>query len=201
MSRLEAWFHHLANLLVGGSGLVYAWMLYVLEPPDEFSVVSSPLQPWVQQLHIVSAPLLVFSAGLIWKPHAWKRVRAGFRPRRRTGLVLVVTLLPMVLSGYFLQTAAHPAWRTIWLAVHLTASGLWVAGYLAHQLGGAGGTQQPESGPVRCACQLGRSPISRARERLAAHRGFRPAKWGNNRQLLRQAELASSRAHATGPDS
>jgi hypothetical protein len=42
--------------------------------------------------------------------------------------------VPMIVSGYLIQTAVTPAWRTAWIAIHLAASGLWVAGYLTHAL-------------------------------------------------------------------
>lgn len=134
MSRIEAWFLHLSTLLVGGTGLVYAWMRYLLEPADPFAVVSHPLQPTFQHLHIWTAPLVVFAAGLIWRDHIWKHFRQGVRGRRRSGLALLFNLIPMVVSGYLIQTAVTPAWRTAWVVIHLTASGLWLAGYAGHLL-------------------------------------------------------------------
>lgn len=133
MSRFEAWLLHVANLLVGGTGLAYAVVRYLLDPPDPLAA-AHPLQPAIQHAHVWSAPLLVFGLGLIWKSHAWSGVRLGASERRRTGLQLVATAGPMILSGYFLQTAVAPGWRTAWLAVHLASSALWLAGYLVHQL-------------------------------------------------------------------
>lgn len=132
MNRAQAWFLHLANLLVGGTGVVYAWMRYLLEPSDPFAVVSHPAQPHVQHLHVWTAPLLVFAVGVIWQEHVWKHWRQRVPAGRRSGLTLLAMAVPMVASGYLLQTAVTPAWRTAWIAVHLAASGLWVAGYLAH---------------------------------------------------------------------
>jgi hypothetical protein len=133
VSRLEAWMLHVSNLLVGGTGLVYAWMIYLVEPADPYAVVHHPLQPQVQHLHILVAPLLVFAAGLIWRRHVWWQWRRRDGERRRSGLSLALFLAPMIVSGYLVQTAVDDGWRRIWVAVHLTASGLWLAGYLAHQ--------------------------------------------------------------------
>lgn len=133
MTRLELWFLHVANLLVGGTGLAYAVVRYALEPPDPFAAVH-PLQPPVQHAHLWTAPLLVFALGLVWRTHAWAGLRLGGRERRRTGVLLLSTAAPMALSGYFLQTAVAPGWRTAWLAVHLATAALWLAGYLVHQL-------------------------------------------------------------------
>ena len=132
MSRVEAWTLHLATLLVGGTGLVYAWMLYALEPVDAYAVLHHPLQPAVQHLHVWCAPLLVFAVGLIWRAHAWNHFRGGVRLHRPSGLTLMASLVPMVASGYLIQTAVEPAWRTAWVAVHLIASGLWLLGHAAH---------------------------------------------------------------------
>lgn len=135
MSRFEAWTVHLATLLVGGTGLVYAWMLYLLPPVDPYAVVHHPLQPAVQHLHVWTAPLLVFAAGLIWRAHAWNHFRLGIRRRRPSGLALFAALAPMVVSGYLIQTAVDEGWRSAWVAVHLTASALWLAGHAAHAVG------------------------------------------------------------------
>jgi len=123
---------HVSNLLVGGTGLVYAWMLYLVQPEDPYAVVNHPFQPDVQHLHILAAPLLVFAAGLIWRRHVWPQWKRGVE-RRRSGTVLICLLVPMVVSGSLIQTAVDARWRKIWVAVHLTASFLWLAGYLTHQ--------------------------------------------------------------------
>lgn len=134
MSRFEAWLTHVATLLVGGTGLVYAWMRYALEPADPFAVVHHPWEPAVQHLHVLTAPLLVFAVGVIWRRHIWKHYRERVPARRRSGLTLLVTAAPMIASGYLLQTAVDDTWRRTWLVVHLAASALWVLGYLGHQL-------------------------------------------------------------------
>ncbi|HEY4565474.1 MAG TPA: hypothetical protein VIJ36_21035 [Thermoanaerobaculia bacterium] len=133
MSRFEAWMLHVSNLLVGGTGLVYAWMLYLVKPTDPYAVVNHPWQPQVQHLHILVAPLLVFTAGLVWRRHVWSQWKRGMEDRRRSGLSLVSLLVPMIVSGYLIQTSVDDRWRRIWVWVHLVTAGLWLLGYLAHQ--------------------------------------------------------------------
>ena len=135
MSRSEAWFSHLATAVVGGSGLIYAWMLHFVEPTDEFSIVNHPWQPHVEHLHVLAAPLSVFALGLIWVRHVWARVRNGHPARRRTGLVLAAAAWPMVTSGYAIQVSVDATWREAWIWIHLATSLLWVPVYLLHQLG------------------------------------------------------------------
>ena len=132
MGRWEQWTLHAATLLVGGTGLVYAWMKYWLEPSDPYAVVNHPLQPQVQHLHVLAAPLLVFGVGILWREHAWKHWRRGVRSGRRSGASMLLTAAPMVVSGYLIQTTVTEQWRAAWVVVHLVASGLWLAGYLGH---------------------------------------------------------------------
>lgn len=132
MNRFEAWTVHVSVILVGSTGLVYAWMLYLLEPSDPFSVVHHPLQPELQHAHVWAAPLLVFAAGLIWREHIWKHWKQGIASGRRSGVALLLTLAPMVASGYLIQTAVNSGWRSAWVTVHLAASGLWLLGYAVH---------------------------------------------------------------------
>jgi hypothetical protein len=134
MNRAEAWILHVSSLLVGCTGAVYAWMVYLVEPTDSYAVVNHPLQPTLQHLHILAAPLLVFAAGLVWHRHAWSQWRRGVDRRRRSGVSLIFTLVPMVASGYLIQTAAAVEWRRIWVVIHLATSGLWLLGYLVHQV-------------------------------------------------------------------
>ncbi len=133
MSRLESWLLHTANFLVGSTGVLYAVFRYGVAPLDPYSPVH-PAQPAIQNAHLWTAPLFIFVLGLIWKTHAWAASRGGLGRRRHSGLGLMLTAGPLILSGYFLQTAVHPAWRRAWILVHLTTAILWLAGYLAHQL-------------------------------------------------------------------
>ena len=64
VNRLPAWISHAATLLVGGTGLVYAWMRYLVHPADPFAVVNHPLQPLAQHLHILARA----AAGLRRRP-------------------------------------------------------------------------------------------------------------------------------------
>jgi hypothetical protein len=134
LTRSQARFQHLANLLVGVTGIVYAWMRYVSVPADPYAVVNHPLQPFFQHSHVLSAPLLIFACGWIWSDHVWQRVRTRFRVRRPTGLALFCLFVPMGASGYLLQTSSSPLWRTVWIWAHVATSLMWIAAYLAHQL-------------------------------------------------------------------
>jgi len=145
MSRNQARFLHLSQLLVAGSGLVWAVMLYALAPADEWSVLHHPWQDEAQALHVLSAPLLIFAVAAIWKRHAWQRIRTGFLARRKTGLVLATSFFPMLASAYLLQVTAEESWRTVWLSIHLVSSAVWILAFLAHLISRAGPSAQSES--------------------------------------------------------
>ena len=134
MTRAEAWFSHGATALVGVSGLIYGWMLYLAVPEDEFALVNHPWQPELQGAHIVLAPLVVFATGLFWREHVWRRVRSGFPIRRATGLSLFGLFAPMSASGYLLQVTGDERWQRVWVIVHVATSCAWILVYLVHQL-------------------------------------------------------------------
>jgi hypothetical protein len=141
MSRTERLLLDVANLLVVGTGVVYAWMKYMMESADEWAVVNHPWQPHVQHLHVLAAPLLVFVGGVFWKHHVLKRYRDNGSGGRWTGLALALQFIPMVLSGYLIQISVSEAWRTTWVWVHLITSGLWVVMALAHRVRVSGGEE------------------------------------------------------------
>ena len=134
MNRITVWTIHASTILVGGTGLVYAWMRYFTSPVDEFSIVGHPWQPHVHHLHLWTAPLLVFGIGVIWRDHAWRYYRRGLPQRRRTGISMLLTGAPMIVSGYLIQTAVGENWRLTWIVVHLIASALFLGGYSVHQM-------------------------------------------------------------------
>lgn len=140
MTRAAAWTVHVAGLLVGGTGLVYGWMRYVLEPADEFALVNHPLQPTFQHLHVLAAPLLVFACAVIWNGHVWKRVKNGHRPRRPTGLALFALFFPMVLSGAWVQVAESDLARSLAVWTHAGSGLLWCLGYAWHLVARRGAT-------------------------------------------------------------
>src|SRR5688500_3367794 len=132
MTRWEIWLQHVANLLVGGTGLGYAWFRYFQKPLDEFSQASHPLQIVFQDLHVLTAPLLVFACALIWRSHVLQQLEQKNSGKRVSGWTLIVAMAPMIVSGYFIQVAAQDIWRDTWVAIHLVASAVWLAGMVFH---------------------------------------------------------------------
>lgn len=136
MTRGTRWLLHAANLAVGGTGLVYAVMRYLMEPVEPWDVVNHPWQPHLQHLHVLAAPLLVFAAGLLWESHVRPRWERTAGAAGSSGRGLVWLLAPMVASGYLLQVATEPLWRQVWVILHLLTSGAWLAAFAVHWLVG-----------------------------------------------------------------
>ena len=132
MSRSAYNLLHAANLLVVASGCAYAWMLYLLEPVDEFALWNHPWQGAMREAHLLAAPLLVLAVGAAFAVHALPRLRGRRAEGRRTGLALLLCFLPMTLSGSLLQTAVSPTWEMVWRVIHLAASAIWLLAAIAH---------------------------------------------------------------------
>jgi hypothetical protein len=132
MSRVESLFTQIACVAVGGTGIVYAIMRYLLDPVDEWAVVNHPWQPHVQHLHVLVAPLLVFAVGILWGGHIQPGLRGGSRRGWVTGVGLLVAFAPMVVSGGLLQVVVDPTWRSVWAGLHLSSSALWLGAWLIH---------------------------------------------------------------------
>jgi len=135
MTRWESRFQNLANLLVGGTGLIYAFMRYFMKPASEWAVVNHPWQPLLQHLHVLSAPLLVFACGLIWSRHVVGNLRREERGGATSGPGLLLTFAPMALSGYLIQTTTGESWRQVWIVTHLVSSGAWILAFAGHLAG------------------------------------------------------------------
>lgn len=134
MSPFERWTLWGSTAVVAVSGFAFLWLKYFVVPEDPYAIVNHPWQPFFLKLHILSAPALVFAVGVVFLRHIWRQFRSGRPGGRRTGLSVLVVLVPMVATGYLLQTvASREALR--WLAwVHIAASVAYVLAIGGHQL-------------------------------------------------------------------
>lgn len=131
MTTFDRWLLIVANLLVGGTGVVYGVFRYFVKPDDPFAV-THPGQPLAHVAHLLAAPLLVFAIGHVFYHHALLSWKAQVREGRRSGLLMLALALPMVFSGYLLQAATDEGWRQVWIVVHVASALAWLAGYGTH---------------------------------------------------------------------
>lgn len=134
MSKNEKWFLFLSNFSSVVTGLVLAWMIYILRPVNEWDVFNHPWQKQVQAIHILVVPLLLFSVGIIWKKHIQERLFRKGQPYKLSGWLLILILFPMVFSGYLLQVSVEEQWRAIYGQIHLWTSLAWSMMFFVHIL-------------------------------------------------------------------
>lgn len=134
MNGFEKWSVWVTSILAGITGVGYFWTKYLAQSDDPFSVVNHPLEPWLLKAHIVLSPFLLFAVGSIFVRHVWKHVRLGVVLGRRSGLTGALVFLPMVLSGYLIQSVTNPG-RLATLAVsHIGLGGIYLVGLCVHQV-------------------------------------------------------------------
>lgn len=135
MTASERHLFRAALAITTATGLVFWVMKTFMRPPDEFSVLGHPWQPYALAGHLLVAPVLVFALGLIARDHILEGIRSrGAIAGWRTGLGLLGLSAPMILSGYLLQVVTAVETRRVVALVHLLSGALFAAFFLAHAL-------------------------------------------------------------------
>lgn len=128
MTRAQTITLHVAVALTTITGAVFAVMKYAMKSDDPFAVVNHPLQPHMLAAHVLIAPLLVFTFGWIFGNHVAPAVK------RRSGLVTLITMVPMIASGYLMQISTADATRQAMTFSHWLTSAFFVIAYAIHLL-------------------------------------------------------------------
>lgn len=123
-----------STALVSVSGIVFLVLKYFVVSDDPFAVVNHPWQPFFLKMHVLTAPLLVFAVGVVFLRHIWRQFRSGLAAGRRTGILVFVILVPMVVSGYLIQTATSRPVLSLLAMVHIVAGIGYVVSIAGHQL-------------------------------------------------------------------
>jgi hypothetical protein len=134
VSRFERWAVWITSVATLVTGVLYLWMKYFLVSDDPLAVVNHPWQPTVLKLHILTAPLLTFSLGVVTLRHVWRHLRDGMREGRRSGLLAGVVVGPMILTGYLIQAITHESWLKAMAYSHIGLGLVYGVALLAHQL-------------------------------------------------------------------
>jgi hypothetical protein len=163
VTRFERWAVWSTSAATFVTGLIYLWMKYMLVSDDPLAVMNHPWQGAVLKAHILVAPLLVFSIGLVALRHVWRHLRANMQDGRRSGLLTVALLGPMIATGYLIQTITSQGWLRAMALSHMGLGLLYGVGLLAHQFA-AGGRK------ARALRAETRRVRKRRRRRMRAHR-------------------------------
>jgi len=134
MKRWEIVLLHASAFAIAISGIVYGIMKYTMTGSDPDSPLGHPWQPGVLKAHVFAAPFLVFALGLFVRGHVLPKVRSGETSGRPSGLSLLGTVAPLVLSGYAVQvlTGELPRQGMGW--GHTAAGAVFAAAYVLHLL-------------------------------------------------------------------
>ncbi len=133
MSRWESWSFHILTGLVSVTGIVFFIMKYMMATEDPFALINHPLQPAMLDIHILAAPFLILVLGIMYSSHITEKLGTRNKANRRSGIAMLLSFLPMILSGYLLQVSTSAFLSKLTLAVHVV-SGLAFAGtYAFHQ--------------------------------------------------------------------
>ncbi len=133
MTPFEKWLVWIASGAVGASGIAYGAMKYLLRSEDPYAVVHHPWQPFFLKLHVLTAPVLVFAVGVVFTRHVVKHWQSGRVASRGSGVAIVATLIPMILSGYLIQTLTSTSWIFRVAVLHMAASATYLGGVLVHE--------------------------------------------------------------------
>ncbi len=122
-----------SSVLTALTGTVYGIMKYLLVASDPYAVINHPWQPLFLKLHIVTAPLMVFAVGVVFRRHVIDRWRSGSPRGRRSGAIITGLFTPMVLSGYLIQVVTSGALLEGLVWSHLITAGAFLAGLGLHR--------------------------------------------------------------------
>ena len=143
MTPFEKWSLWGSSIVVGLTGIALGVMKYLMTTDDPYAVVHHPLQPWMLKLHILAAPVLVFAIGAVYTRHIVRNWKSGRREGRRTGIVTILVVLPMILSGYLIQTLTSESWLFRLAMAHIAVGIVYLVMFGAHQRSTEGGRQLP----------------------------------------------------------
>ncbi len=138
MTAGERWLFWVTGLGTAVTGVVYFWMKYLLEGSDPYSAVHHPWQPLVLKLHILVAPLLVFTLGMFAVRHVWPQLAQRVVVARRSGLTTALVAGPMMVTGYLIQVFTDERWLRVVAWGHSGLGALFVIGFVGHRLAARG---------------------------------------------------------------
>jgi len=131
MTRFQVVLLQASLLGMAVSGLVFAWMKYFMKSDDPFAVVNHPWQPHMMTAHVLLGPVAVFAIGWVFGNHVVPAYRGG-APNRPSGIMTMLFIVPMTLSGYLMQVTVADATRKAFAVAHWVSVGLFVAAYVVH---------------------------------------------------------------------
>lgn len=131
MKTWEKYSFGILSAVLAVTGIAYFWMKFMMTTDDPLAVVNHPLQPLMLQLHVLFSPAFLVVFGIIFNSHIARKIGKKI-PNRRSGLLSLVTLVVMTLSGYLLQVVTAEVWQQVCLAAHVASGVVFSLAYVVH---------------------------------------------------------------------
>lgn len=126
-------FTHWVSYATIAHGIIYYFVKYFMALETEYGIRPHFLQSYIQGVHIVLSPLLIFAFGLLFKDHIIKMFKNAIY-KRKTGITLSATMVIMIFSGYLVQVIYQAQAKIIIAYVHIGISLVFTVAYLIHHL-------------------------------------------------------------------
>ncbi len=176
MTPFERWAVWLTTAGTLLTGLAYWWMKDLMPSTDPWAVINHPLQPWALKTHILIAPFMVFSVGLITSRHVWRHYRLAVRKGRWSGLLAALSFGVLVLSGYVLQVVTAETLLRALGWIHLGLGVIYSVAVAAHWPATRGRQRSEDAAPVAARRpRLGMEGGATASHERRRRKGTRPA--------------------------
>lgn len=132
MTRRLALLCWLTVLATAASGLVGAYMNYMLEPSDPFSAFNHPWQHKLDAAHALLGPGLAMVIGFVLAAHVRVEWRTG-SSKRKSGAVLTTLAIALPTTGAILAAYGAPD-RPLLAWLHGVTGSLFLLMFVAHGL-------------------------------------------------------------------
>lgn len=131
MKTWEKYSFGILTAILAITGAVYFWMKFMMTTDDPFAVVNHPWQPLMLQLHILGAPAFLVVFGIIFNSHIGRKIGKKI-PNRKSGLLALITLGVMTVSGYLLQVVTAENLHQVALVAHIASGVVFTGAYVTH---------------------------------------------------------------------
>lgn len=131
MKTWEKYSFGILTAILAITGAVYFWMKFMMTTDDPFAVVNHPWQPLMLQLHILGTPAFLVVFGIIFNSHIGRKIGKKI-PNRKSGLLSLITLGVMTVSGYLLQVVTAENLHQVALVAHIASGVVFTGAYVTH---------------------------------------------------------------------
>ncbi len=123
---LKLCFH--INVLIS---ILYTAFFFWVKKETPFGPEAYPIQQSLQYAHIILVPLVVLGFGALLPIHIRPKLMGGNLKKKNSGIILIVLLTVLILSGYLVQ---FPFARSFPLTgiTHTVIGGLWIIAFYWH---------------------------------------------------------------------